>query len=149
MEQQQEEELDGIVCPIADEPNTFYYAFCKTENRRIRGATNQYVVAENSAKHHAHQTGHETSVEQDKSKALLGIPCSGNGCGYIHSMVLEGPSIRLRNSHPSKSIEVKVYWATIMGEAYNTYTLFPGDDTVYQGPGEPYIGVSKIKTKIV
>lgn len=145
------EEEVGIIF-TGDSINTFYYAYCNTEGKRIGNATNQRIVAENTARYHADKTGHETSIESDKNKsavALMALPCSGNGCAYILSQVRVGPSIRLRNTHHEKVIQVKVFWATIMGTSWNTYEVFPEDEEIFQGPGEPYIGVSRIEARII
>lgn len=132
--------------------DTFYYAYCDTEKKRIGNATNQRIIAENSARYHAENNpGHQTSVESDKNFSVESLDafCSGNGCAHIMSEVLEGPSIRLRNNHPTNKIIVTVFWATILGEAASNYSLFPGDDRIFNGPPPPYIGVSRIKARIV
>lgn len=48
-----------------DAIETFYYAYCNTEQKRVGHATNQRMVAQNAANYHADQTGHETSVDSD------------------------------------------------------------------------------------
>jgi hypothetical protein len=139
-----------IISP-GSESTGFYYAYCKTEKKKLGNYTNQETVAQNTADYHASETKHDTSVEtydagnRDDTAAVMAdeIPCAGNACGTVLFKLLEGPSLRARNQDPKRVVSLMVTWGSIWSSTDSNYELWPGDEEIFKGP-EGYIGVEKV-----